>query len=59
MPIKVYRNTKFSTTPENKIFDELIENLKKQWENSSELILLLGNFYCKGTEIDALIVKKV
>lgn len=57
MPIKVYRNRKFGTTHENKIFDDLIEKLSLEWEESEELIIILGNFYCAGTEIDALVVK--
>lgn len=57
MPVKVFRSRKFSTTHENKIFDELIEKLRQNWENSDQLIVLLGNFFCSGTEVDALIVK--
>jgi len=58
MPLKVYLNTKFGTTHENQGFDDLIKNLSKDWEKSEELIIVIGNFYCEGKEIDALIIKK-
>jgi Holliday junction resolvase-like predicted endonuclease len=58
MPIKAYINDKFSTTHENQIFNDLIQNLEVRWGNSDELIILIGNFFCGNNEIDAMIVKK-
>ncbi|MBU1728173.1 NERD domain-containing protein, partial [Patescibacteria group bacterium] len=35
----------------------MVEKLSVEWEESEELFIILGNFYCAGTEIDALVVK--
>ncbi|MCK9413259.1 MAG: AAA family ATPase [Prolixibacteraceae bacterium] len=58
MTVKIFRNEKFETTHENIIFDEMISLLENQWANSKDLVILLGNFYTNGTQIDAVIVKK-
>jgi hypothetical protein len=58
MPVKIFRNEKFETTHENIIFDEMIRQLESQWANSNDLIIMMGNFYTNGTQIDAVIIKK-
>lgn len=57
MPVKAYRNIKASTK-ENKIFDLFLNKLKEVWEESSELVILLGNFTYNNTELDAMLVKR-
>ena len=56
MPVKAFRNVKASTK-ENIVFDALLERLKEQWEESNELVILLGNFMCNNAEIDAMLLK--
>lgn len=58
MTVKIFRNEIFETTHENIIFNEMIGELEKQWSNSSDLVVMLGNFYTNGTQIDAVIVKR-
>lgn len=57
MPVKAFLNSRFTTTHENQIFDELIIKLNQRYADSEELVMLIGNFYCEGNEIDAMIVK--
>jgi len=58
MTVKIFRNEKFDTPHENIVFDEMIGELEKQWTDSEDLVVMLGNIYTNGTQIDALIVKK-
>ncbi|MBD2298387.1 nuclease-related domain-containing protein [Nostoc sp. FACHB-190] len=58
MVIRTYRTQPFETTHENRIFDALLKELKQNWADSEELLILLGNFYCNGSEIDAAILKR-
>lgn len=58
MTIQSYRTQPYTTTHENRIFDALLGKLEEIWGSSKELILLLGNFHCQGSEIDAAIFKK-
>lgn len=57
MAFKAYLNSKFQTTHENQIFDELIKRLYSKYKDSSEAIALLGNFFYNNREIDAMILK--
>lgn len=57
MPVKAFLNSRFTTTHENQIFDELINRLNQRYDDLDELVILIGNFYCDGNEIDAMIVK--
>jgi len=58
MPLKVYIGEKFSYNHETKIFDSLIKKFKEKYDNSDELIVLIGNYYYNNQEIDATIIKK-
>lgn len=58
MTVQAYRTQLYKTTHENRIFDDLLNALKREWGDSDDLIILLGNFYCEGNEIDAAILKK-
>ncbi|AUS98968.1 hypothetical protein CLI64_00315 [Nostoc sp. CENA543] len=58
MVIRTYRTQPFETTHENRIFDALLKELEQNWADSEELLILLGNFYCNGSEIDATILKR-
>ena len=57
MPVSAYRTQPFQTTHENRAFDALYGELKRVWQESEELVVLLGNFYCQGSEIDAAVLK--
>lgn len=58
MTIRAYRTQPFERTHENRVFDALLNELERIWGDSEELVLLLGNFYCQGSEIDAAILKR-
>ena len=58
MTIQTYRTQPYTTTHENRIFDALLGKLEEVWGNSEDIVLLLGNFHCQGSEIDAAILKK-
>jgi hypothetical protein len=58
MTIQAYRTQPFKTTHENRIFYALMKELKRLWGDSEDLVLLLGNFYCQGSEIDAAVLKR-
>ncbi|MEG4011750.1 MULTISPECIES: NERD domain-containing protein [unclassified Microcoleus] len=58
MTVQVYRTHAYGTTHENRIFDALANELKRVWADSDDLIILLGNFYCDGSEIDAAVMKR-
>jgi len=58
MAIQAYRTQPYATTHENRIFDALLGRLEEVWGNSEDLVLLLGNFHCQGSEIDAAVLKK-
>lgn len=58
MGVKVFLGSEFEHTHEKQIFDELIRRLKQEWDNSSELVVLIGSLYCNGNEIDSLIIRK-
>ena len=58
MTIRAYRTQPFETTHENRVFDTLLKELQRAWGNSEEIVLLLGNFHCVGSEIDAAVVKR-
>jgi hypothetical protein len=58
MAIQAYRTQPYTTTHENRIFDALLGRLEEVWCNSEDLVLLLGNFQCQGSEIDAAVLKK-
>lgn len=57
MPVKAFLNRKFNNTHENIIFDELINRLKSRWDNSNDLVVIIGNFYYNNKEIDAMLIK--
>ena len=58
MVIQAYRTQPYATTHENRIFDALLVSLEEVWGNSEDLVLLLGNFQCQGSEIDAAVLKR-
>ncbi|NJL11088.1 MAG: ATP-binding domain-containing protein [Calothrix sp. SM1_7_51] len=58
MAIQAYRTQPYTTTHENRIFDALLGRLEEVWGHSEDIVLLLGNFHCQGSEIDAAILKK-
>lgn len=58
MAIQTHRTQPYTTTHENRIFDALLGRLEEVWGNSEDIVLLLGNFHCQGSEIDAAILKK-
>jgi hypothetical protein len=58
MVIQAYRTQPYTTTHENRIFDALLGKLEEIWGSSEEIVLLLGNFQCQGSEIDAAVLKK-
>lgn len=58
MTLRVYRTHAYETTHENRIFDDLLNELERKWGDSDDLIIMLGNFYCEGSEIDAAILKR-
>ncbi len=57
MPIKAYRSGPFRYTHENRAFDKLYRELESVWGQSDELVVLLGNFYCGGRELDAAVLR--
>lgn len=57
MTIQAYRTQPFAKTHENRIFDVLLQELERVWGESEDLVILLGNFYCQGSEIDAAVIK--
>ena len=58
MSFKAFRGNAFSHTHENLIFNELHDLLEQNWAASDEPIFLIGNFYVRGCELDALILKR-
>ena len=58
MPVRAFLNSRFATTQENQIFDELLKRLNERWKNSDEHILLLGNFFYNNRDIDAMLIKR-
>ncbi len=58
MPVKAFINSRFATTHENQIFDDLLKRLKERWEDSEEHIVLLGNFFYNNRDIDAMLLKR-
>jgi Nuclease-related domain len=58
MAVQAYRTQPYTTTHENRIFDALLVKLEEVWGNSEDLVLLLGNFHCQGSEIDAAVLKR-
>jgi hypothetical protein len=57
MTVKAFRTKRFDHTHENRSFDELLAELERGWAGSEELVVLLGNLYCEGAEIDAVVIK--
>ncbi len=58
MTIQAYRTQPFEESHENRIFDVFLKELERVWGDSDDLVILLGNFYCQGCEIDAAVIKK-
>ncbi len=58
MQVKAFLNSRFSTTHENQIFDELLKRLKERWNDSDESVILLGNFFYNNRDIDATLIKR-
>jgi hypothetical protein len=58
MPVRAYRSQSYQTTHENRAFDTLLGALESVWGESEETVVLLGNLYCHGTEIDAAIIRQ-
>ncbi|MEY4905686.1 MAG: hypothetical protein RLZZ292_3501, partial [Bacteroidota bacterium] len=58
MPFQSYLSERFATTHENEFFEQLEALLKTEFENSPELVLLLGNVLCNGCSMDAIVLKK-
>lgn len=55
--LTIYRGEPFSRTHENEAFDRLAEALLAQWGDADESSALIGNFFCNGAEIDAMLVR--
>ena len=58
MTVSAYIGEKFTTTHENQAFNELYRRLLTEWQESDEEIVLLGNFFCEGNELDCAVLKK-
>ena len=58
MTVRAYRRRPFLTPHKNTAFDALLAQLQLGWGDSGEDVALLGNFQCKDSEIDALILKR-
>ena len=58
MTVSAYIGEKFTTTHENQAFNELYRRLSVEWQESDEEIILLGNFFCEGNELDCAVLKK-
>jgi len=56
--VSAYRTQPFSTTHENRAFDELYDELLRVWGDTEEPVVLLGNFLCQGSEIDIAVIKR-
>jgi DEAD/DEAH box helicase domain-containing protein len=57
MPFKSYLVQPYETTAEREIFDKVVEELHKEFDNKQELGVLIGNFSCEGKDIDAIFIK--
>lgn len=57
MPFKSFISEKFETTHENEFFEQLEHLLGNEYNESQELVLLLGNVMCNGSSIDAIVLK--
>lgn len=57
MPFKSFISEKFETTHENEFFEQLEYLLGNEYNESQELVLLLGNVMCNGSSIDAIVLK--
>jgi hypothetical protein len=58
MTVQVFRTQAFETTHENRVFDTLLSDLQRVWGDADDKVILLGNFYCQGSEIDAAVLKR-
>lgn len=58
MPIRTYIGERFIRTHENRAFDQMVDLLESAWGDSEELVILLGNFFCDGIEIDAAVIRQ-
>lgn len=58
MTVQAFRTQAFETTHENRAFDALHSELQRVWGDADEKVILLGNFYCQGSEIDAAVLKR-
>lgn len=57
MPLRVKILEDFEHPHEERGFNELVEILRPQFENSARDVWLLGNLMCNGEELDALLIK--
>jgi hypothetical protein len=58
MTVQAFRTQAFETTHENRAFDSLLSELHRVWGDTDENITLMGNFFCRGSEIDAAVLKR-
>ena len=58
MAVYAYRSRPYETTHENRAFDALLGALETEWGKSEDTVVLLGNLYCRGSELDAAIIRQ-
>jgi len=58
MSLLIYRVAEYETTHEREIFDNLCEILKKEYENTEDTHILIGNPSFDNRDIDAIFVKR-
>ena len=59
MPVRTFLREKFLHTHENRAFNQVADLLQQAWGGEDqELVILLGNYYCSGVEIDATLITR-
>lgn len=58
MPFLVYRPTPFDNTPENMEFRSIAKALKKKYNPSNDLCILVGNYNVADRELDGFMITK-
>lgn len=58
MGFNVTLNFRYSNTHENRFWNNLVSALNKEFADSDEQVVLIGNLLAEGREIDALLIKE-
>jgi len=58
MPVKILLSRNFDHTHERIMFDEFCKKLYREYHQSADFYLCVGNLHVGGRELDALLVKK-